>query len=1283
MKKVKKLLIVIMVLCFSLLVVNPTTVNAETGKVSTSSIEAWKFIGGWGVSTSYVENGVKAVIPGASNPEVGTGNAWSYKATINNDASVSREFSIANGETVELEFSLGLFDSDGNVISKSQNSSAIDIIIYDANNVVGDTGLAILRIWTDGWGALNGAHPSVLYANGWGLGVTPEQAISGDATLSSSFKIAFNKENLIMAKVHGQEEMVRLDDANNTYLNGAKNLFEDVDSLVFKIAGENGFTNDTEVVIRSLNGQSLANTDGYFTDNVKPEFLDSTVKTSLSLNEEYTIPTEAYDLFGGVTYSLKIGEEVIDGKTFTATTADQMNVTLVAKDLAGNEATKDYTFEVSAFEEPYVAAVPHDAWKYIGGWGITTTHTAQGVEAVIPGASTVGAGNAWSYKATINNDSSVSGAFSIANSSTVTLEFAVGFYDSEGNVLSESQNGGCIDIVIYDAKDVNGDTGLAILRIWTNGWGNLNGSHPVELYTNGWGTQVSVSKAILGDATLDSSFIFSFDKENLLMAKVHGQDDMARLDDDSNTFLNAAKEKFANVDSLVFKVAGNNGFTNDTKVVIKSINGQTLASENGAILDETAPTILDANVAAQLTVGDVYQLPVTASDLCSTVEYSLRIGNKTYNGRTFKAEEVGELTVTLVAKDAAGNEATKDYVFNVVSNIAAPELTEVPTFENKSVLYFDKLTFAKPTFTDETGTAVTVLKVYKGEELVATLEESSKQTFNYTISPQFVSGEYTFVYEVTNAGGTATSEPQTVTIDVEQLNVPEFVGAHSNVVADYVDAGIRVRTTSNWTQTSFGVFDINYGVDVKFIINKAASNGLENGEGHCVNFFLINVDNPEYRIMYRVWCKYGEAESDAPTNVYISYNGVDFTDITDTGWISTNVDGVRGQYHMAYDPEETLVGERTAGMQRVDRAYEQLVAFFEQAPSSKFEVRFECGNLGSLAYFEYIVSEINGQSFANTNGTLNEVKDAVLEVENLPTMVQKDENVVFDLYAKDIFADVSAVVTLEKPDGTTVDLAVVDGKVTYQFNDLGNYKLVAKVTGTNGNEVTKEFSIVCKSSVAEVTVTLPDGYNSNYAIGEQLTVLEATYSDNVVTKVIEMTKPDGTKVTLAVGDKFTFETSGIYVLTYIAKDNAEPNPNEKTESITINVADTTKPVVNVTVSETAKVGDSVTPTITVTDDSEYDITVTLTKPDGSLEKLASSKNYAFTVSAEGKYTLKVVVEDIYGNSETVTKEITVSSVTVEEPKPSTSGCGGSVIASVFGVLALAGVAVVLRKKREE
>ena len=96
------------------------------------------------------------------------------------------------------------------------------------------------------------------------------------------------------------------------------------------------------------------------------------------------------------------------------------------------------------------------------------------------------------------------------------------------------------------------------------------------------------------------------------------------------------------------------------------------------------------------------------------------------------------------------------------------------------------------------------------------------------------------------------------------------------------------------------------------------------------------------------------------------------------------------------------------------------------------------------------------------------------------------------------------------------------------------------------------------------------------------------------------------------------------------------------------------------------------------------VSVTVTNPDATAQKLTSP--YTFTVSALGKYTLKVVVEDIYGNVETITKEITVTAVETERPgtdEPANKGCGGSIVASIFGVLALAGTVVVLRKKREE
>lgn len=925
------------------------------------------------------------------------------------------------------------------------------------------------------------------------------------------------------------------------------------------------------------------------------------------------------------------------------------------------------------------------AHQFAGGWEVKSSYVADGVKMLVPGAASVGTGEAWKYKGTVNNSSELNNTFSIKDGNVVSFEFAIGYYDANGNLVTGCQNDGGAAIDIYVCDAVTGAE-LTIFRIWGDSAGALNGTHSYTIWGPGWSHETHGSTWIKGDATLGSSFYIQFDKENLISSYVGGSDAITRLDNADNNYLNNVKAKFADVEYVKFMIGGSNGFKADTEIVVKSINCQSLANTNGVFDDKTAPIFLDATVSSTLTVGDVYEIPVTAYDFHSTVSYSLIIGDKTYNGKTFSPSEAGDVTVTLVAKDKAGNQATKDYTFTVVSNISAPELTDVPTLEDLNVLYFDKVSFAKPTFTDATGTAVTVLKVYKGEELLYTLSESKKNTFDLSIDTTLTSGEYTFIYEVTNAGGTTTSEPQTIKITTEDLSIPEFFIPGHNVLADYVDQGIRVRTTSNWTRSSLGTFDINYGLDVKFIVTAEASNGYTNSAGTCVDFILTNVEDSNYQLMYRVWCKFGESDADAPTNVFISYDGGKTnTDITDTGWINCNVDGVKGQYHMLFDIEETFMGERTGGVQRVDRAYEALAAFLEKAPSTNFKVGFQCADLAGSGYYEFILTELNGQSFACTNGKLNEVKDVQLEVENVPSLVLQGVSGEYSVYVKDIFANVKPTVKMTLPNGKTTDLEVVNGKVNVAFNELGEYKFVISVVGSNGKEVRKEVAIVCKSSTTPVEVELPEGYKENYSIGEEMTILAATYSANVVEKIIQITKPDGSIVTLTVGDKFTFETSGIYVLTYIAKDDAVPTVNEAQKSITINVADTINPVVTVTVASNAKVNDNVTVEINVVEDSEYDVTVTLTNPDATAQKLASP--YSFTVTTEGKYTLKVVVEDIYGNVETITKEIVVEAVSSEQPgtnqEPSASGCGGSVITSIFGILALAGTVMVLRKKREE
>ena len=180
----------------------------------------------------------------------------------------------------------------------------------------------------------------------------------------------------------------------------------------------------------------------------------------------------------------------------------------------------------------------------------------------------------------------------------------------------------------------------------------------------------------------------------------------------------------------------------------------------------------------------------------------------------------------------------------------------------------------------------------------------------------------------------------------------------------------------------------------------------------------------------------------------------------------------------------------------------------------------------------------------------------------------------------------------------------------------------------------------------------------------------------ITSKEIIIKTPSNEEVHVNALDKYKFTKPGIYTITYIAKDDAKPVNNEISKTITINVPDTQKPVVEVDVNDTYVINSKVTLNVKVTDDSDYDVTVTLTKPDNNTVKLTASNNsYEFEANAAGKYVVKVVVEDIYGNKETITKEITVN----EESK---KGCKGE-IATTMSLIATLGALIILKKSKKQ
>lgn len=203
----------------------------------------------------------------------------------------------------------------------------------------------------------------------------------------------------------------------------------------------------------------------------------------------------------------------------------------------------------------------------------------------------------------------------------------------------------------------------------------------------------------------------------------------------------------------------------------------------------------------------------------------------------------------------------------------------------------------------------------------------------------------------------------------ENLNNVSFVTTTNKKTAvNYVAEGIQVSSPEGWHVTSFGEFDITKGIDIKYIVPEVASNGEPVTAGSYLELTLNNVDKPYYRLMYRVWIDYTGV--DRPTNVYL-WNSSEsvLKEISDTGWISRNVDGVVNKYHMGYSLEKNLYGERTTGLITVDNASDDVTTFFENAPSNYFTLGVaHSSSENQFGNFEYIVTEINGESFANKEG---------------------------------------------------------------------------------------------------------------------------------------------------------------------------------------------------------------------------------------------------------------------------------------------------------------------------
>lgn len=209
--------------------------------------------------------------------------------------------------------------------------------------------------------------------------------------------------------------------------------------------------------------------------------------------------------------------------------------------------------------------------------------------------------------------------------------------------------------------------------------------------------------------------------------------------------------------------------------------------------------------------------------------------------------------------------------------------------------------------------------------------------------------------------------------------------------------------------------------------------------------------------------------------------------------------------------------------------------------------------------------------------------------------------------------------------GTTRSIVVIDGKVPVIVVD----------------EIAD--SALIKSSITVPTATATDG-------GDETTPLDVTFK--VIYKV-NASDVTGEELSVAEGEKMTFDRAGTYVFVYYSID-ADGNEIDKTFAVTVR-PDTDRPVLTVeggTDNVTATKGEEITVRpATAADEVDGTVTVTVKVTFGVTEVTVTDGK--FVAENEGVYSVTYTASDEAGNTAEVTYSVTVSPAAAPEKK----GCG--------------------------
>ena len=315
--------------------------------------------------------------------------------------------------------------------------------------------------------------------------------------------------------------------------------------------------------------------------------------------------------------------------------------------------------------------------------GSIRTTVPKGFQCAVPKDS----GKAWIYSSTWSD-------FSIHD--VVDVEFAIDFYDGDDGAHHASNNGDGLDIYFY--KDNGGSMGgfITMLRIWTASGSKTNGNHSTQFMDveHGWASY-GQSGWIVGDANTNSSFKLRISKEKGIQYYSTAGWDYEGCNDP--TYAQTIKNALADTNKLWISFQGDNGFSAETKVIIKKTNGISYEND-GIVFTNTAPVVTFSETKSiNAVAGSKFTLPAIKAfgfdqNIANKIGY--RIGDDTLVEKTYE-----QLPATEVTYDFEGDFDLIGYVNDGFGNLVEKTI-QLSNVAEETAEYFASWILRDRIFTD-------------------------------------------------------------------------------------------------------------------------------------------------------------------------------------------------------------------------------------------------------------------------------------------------------------------------------------------------------------------------------------------------------------------------------------------------------------------------------------------------------------------------------------------------------------------------------------------------------